>query len=81
MVIEIIAGILGWAAVLNYAVLIVWFLVFTLAHDWIYGMHHKWFKIPPESFDVIHYAALAFYKLCIFLFLLGPYIALRIINW
>ena len=80
MTIEIISGILGWTAVLNYVVLILWFLVFSLAHDWIYGLHSKWFKVSPESFDAIHYAALAVYKLCIFLFLLGPYLALKIIT-
>ena len=77
---DILLGLLGWAAFINYSVLSVWFLVFMLAHDWMYALHHKWFKISVQTFDTIHYAALAFYKLCIFLFLLGPYIALRIVS-
>ena len=80
MSIDILSSILAWAAVLNYAVLTAWFLVFVLAHDWMYALHHRWFNVSPEIFDAIHYAALAFYKLCIFIFLLGPYIALRIVS-
>jgi hypothetical protein len=80
MTIEILSGLLGWTAALNYAVLCVWFLVFALAHDWMYAIHKKWFNITPEIFDIIHYSALAFYKLGIFLLCLGPYIALRIIT-
>ena len=26
-----------WCAVINYGVLLVWFLFFLLAHDWMYG--------------------------------------------
>ena len=80
MSIDILSSTLLWAAVLNYAVLTGWFLVFILAHDWMYAMHHRWFNISPKTFDTIHYAALAFYKLSIFLFLLGPYIAIRIVS-
>ncbi len=80
MSIDLLSGTLAWAAVLNYTVLTVWVLMFILAHDWLYALHHKWFNISPENFDTIHYAALAFYKLCIFLFLLGPYIAIRIVS-
>lgn len=80
MSIEILTGLLGWAAALNYAVLCAWFLVFALAHDWMFDVHKKWFRITPEAFDVIHYSALAFYKLGIILLFLGPYIALKIIT-
>lgn len=79
MTIEMFRDVLGWSALINYAVLMVWFLVFSFARDWIYRLHGKWFKLLPESFDAIHYAAMAFYKLCIFVFNLGPYLALRIV--
>ena len=78
MTIELIRDVLGWSALINYAVLIWWFLMFRFARDWMYGFHGKWFKLTPESFDAIHYAAMAFYKLCIFVFNLAPYLALRI---
>ena len=80
MSIETLLSLLGWAAFINYSVLCIWFLVFVLAHDRMYALNHKWFNVSPQAFDAIHYAALVFYKLCVFLFLLGPYIALRIVS-
>ena len=80
MTVEVIRGVLGWSALINYAVLIFWFLVFSMAHDWMYRLHGKWFTLSTEAFDAVHYASMAFYKLCIFLFLLVPYLALRIVS-
>ena len=80
MTIEIIRDILGWCSVINIGLLIWWLLVITLAHDWIYQFHGKWFKLSVERFDTIHYAGMAFFKICIFLFNIVPYIALRIVG-
>jgi hypothetical protein len=70
-----IKEILLWCAVLNYAILFIWFAVFVLAHDWMYQLHHRWFKIPAETFDSIHYAGFAFYKLGIILFNVAPLVS------
>jgi hypothetical protein len=79
MTVEILRDVLGWSAVINYAVLMVWFLFFLLAHDWMYRFHGRWFSLSVENFDAIHYASMGFYKLCIFLFNLVPYLSLRIV--
>ena len=79
MTVEIIRGVLAWSAVINYALLIFWFLFFSLAHDWLYRLHGKWFTLSLEKFDAIHYAGMAFFKLCVFVFNLVPYLALRIV--
>jgi hypothetical protein len=76
---EIIRDMLGWCAVINYSFLLWWFLFFSLAHEWIYRLHGKWFNISVETFDAIHYAGMALFKIGIFLFNLVPYIALRIV--
>lgn len=80
MTVDLLREVLGWSALINYAVLILWFLVFVFARDWMYRLHGQWFKLSPERFDAIHYAAMAFYKLCIFVFNLAPYLALRIVG-
>ena len=79
MTIDVMKSVLLWCLVINMGLLIWWFLIFTFAHDWIYRMHGKWFKIPVETFDAIHYAGIAFFKICIFVFYLVPYIALLIV--
>jgi hypothetical protein len=68
-----------WCAVINYGVLLCWFLFFVLAHDWMLRLHGRWFRIPVEQFDAIHYATMAIYKIGIILFNLVPYVALLIV--
>jgi hypothetical protein len=79
MNLEVARGVLLWCAAINYAVLISWFLFFRFAHDWIYRLHDRWFRMPMEQFDAIHYAAMAIYKIGIILFNLVPYVALLIV--
>jgi hypothetical protein len=61
-------------------VLLLWFAFFLFARDWMRGVHGKWFNIPPDRFDEIHYVMMGFYELTIFVVLLGPYLALRIVG-
>ena len=79
MSVEMIRSVAGWSIILNYSLLIIWFLFFSLAHDWIYRLHHRWFNINLELFDTVHYLSMAIYKTGIFLFNLVPYLALLII--
>ena len=80
MSIAIARDVLLWCAVINYGVLVVWFLFFMLVHDWVYGLHGRWFHLSVEQFDALHYAGMALYKMGILLFNLVPYIALHIIG-
>jgi hypothetical protein len=79
MSVDVLRGLLGWCAIINYGVLILWFLVFRLAHDWIYRLHSQWFLMPVEQFNSIHYAVMAVYKIGVLLFNLVPYMALLIV--
>ena len=72
--------VLLWCVGLNYLVLFVWFGVFVFAHDWMYGVHTRWFKLPVETFDAIHYAGLSVYKIGIILFNLVPLVALYSVS-
>ncbi|MDO9566733.1 MAG: hypothetical protein Q7J15_08340 [Candidatus Desulfaltia sp.] len=80
MTIEIIRDALLWCAVINMGLLLWWFLLFMLAHDWMYRFHGKWFSLSTEKFDSIHYTGMALFKIGIFLFNLTPYLALRIVG-
>ena len=80
MTIEIIRNALGWCTLINWGLLLWWFLFLTLAHDWTYRFHSKWFKLSVDQFDAIHYAGMALYKAGIILFNLVPYLALRIVG-
>ena len=78
MTIDIVRDALMWCAIINMGILLWWVGFLILAHDWVYRIHTKWFKIPVEKFDAIHYAGIAFFKLAIFFFNIVPYFALRV---
>ena len=80
MTIDLVRDALLWCFIINMGILLWWFLFFSLAHDWVYQFHGKWFKLSVEKFDAIHYAGMAFFKICIFLFNIVPYFALRIVG-
>ncbi len=69
-----------WCTGLNYAILFVWSGTFIFAHDWMYRLHGRWFKLSVETFDALHYGGLAVYKIGIFLLNLTPLIALYLIS-
>ena len=71
--------VLLWCTCLNYAVLIIWFGIFVLAHDWLYRIHGRWFKLSTETFDAIHYAGLAVYKIGIVLLNLVPLVGFYLV--
>ena len=79
MTVEQISDVLAWCSVINIGLLLWWFLLFALAHDFVYRLHGKWFKLTVERFDAIHYAGMAFFKIGIFLLNIVPYLALRIV--
>ena len=81
MTVELLREVLGWCTVINFALQLVWWLLFSFAHDWVYRCHCKWVKvdIPVETFDALNYGGMGLYKLAIFMFNLVPYLALRIV--
>ena len=80
MTIEMIRAALGWCSIINIGLLLFWFLIILLAHDWVYNFHSKWFKLSVEKFDEIHYMGIAFFKVAVFVFNIVPYFALCIIG-
>jgi hypothetical protein len=72
--------VLLWCVGLNYLVLFVSFGVFVLAHNWMYGMRTRWFKLSVETFDALHYAGLSVYKIGIILLNLVPLVALYLVS-
>jgi len=79
MDLHVVRDVLLWCTAINYGVLLCWFLVFSFAHDWMLRLHGRWFRMPAEQFDTIHYAAMAIYKMGIILLNLVPYVALLVV--
>lgn len=69
-----------WCSIINYILLIIWFVAFITAHDFIYNLHSKWFRLSNEQFDAINYGGMAIYKIGVLLLNVVPLIALWIIG-
>ncbi|MBC8549180.1 MAG: hypothetical protein H8D23_05970 [Candidatus Brocadiales bacterium] len=80
MTIETVRSFLGWCSIINMGLLLYWFLFIMFAHDWVYRVHSKWFKIPVDKFDTVHYAGMMYFKLAVFVFNIVPYFALCIVD-
>ena len=78
MSIEMIRKAFLWCTLINYGILLVWFLFFILAHQWMYFFHGRWFHLSVEQFDMLHYTGMSIFKIGILLLNLVPYIALQI---
>ncbi len=60
--------------------MLIWFISFTFGGDWIYGFHSKWFLMPRQTFNAIHYGGMAFIKILLIVFFLLPYIAIKLVS-
>ena len=70
--------VLVWSLVVNYGILLVWFVMFSLAHDAVYRLHTRWFRLSRETFDALNYGGMAVYKIGVLLFNVAPLLALLI---
>ena len=72
---------LGWCAIINMAIMLWWFLAFVFAHNFMLKVHTQWFRISVERFDEIHYTVFMQYKPAVILFILGPYLVLKLADF
>jgi hypothetical protein len=78
MDLETLRSFLAWCTLFNWILLLIWWLFIAVAGSWVYAIHSKWFEISRESFETVHYAGLAFFKMVVFVFNLVPYLVLRL---
>ena len=70
-----------WCAMLNYAVLILWFVISIVGRSFLLGICRRFFRISEETYDNGMFYGIMSYKLAIFVFALMPYIALKIMKY
>ncbi len=70
----------GWCAVINYAMLMLWFILHLAAHGFWVGLSQRFFSVNAEKYDSICLKAMFFFKLAIWLLAISPYLALRIMS-
>ncbi|MGK0440587.1 MAG: hypothetical protein ACJA0N_000382 [Pseudohongiellaceae bacterium] len=78
MNIETLASFLGWCTLINYGVLLLWFLGYISARESMVSLHSRWFPLTDAQFTMVNYCGMGLYKLLIFVFCLAPYLVLRL---
>ncbi len=80
MDIDTVRAFFMWCTIMNGALLILSFLMFVCAGDWIHRMHSKWFPISREAFYTVIYSLFGGFKMLVLVFNLVPYLALLIVG-
>ena len=80
MDIQTLTTFLMWCTILNFVLMSISFLMCVFAGDWVYRLHCKWFPLPRETFNVMLYSFISFYKFMFFFFNVIPYVALRLVT-
>ncbi len=71
---------LGWASILNIGVLLFAGILLILMRSFVTSIHSKIFGIPENELAIIYFKYLANYKTLSFVFIIAPYIALKIMG-
>lgn len=80
MTIEQLRHFFGWCALFNYGLLILWFLLCVTARPFLMDLCRRYFHISEETYDKGMFYGITFYKLTVILFMLTPYLTLRILK-
>ena len=80
MDIQMLTRFFMWCAILNMGLLIISFLILAFAGDFVYRMDAKWFPMPRETFNVVLYSFIGFYKILVLVLNVVPWAALAIIG-
>jgi len=68
-----------WCSIINMGILIFLALVFLLAPNLTYRLQSRFIPISRETFDMIYYSFMGFFKVIVLVFNVVPWIALEII--
>ena len=72
-----VATILLRSFLFGLAFLLLWFFLYLIALGWMFEINARWFNIDRRDFELINYFGIGFLKICILLFFLLPYLAIR----
>jgi hypothetical protein len=79
MDIQTLTSFFMWCTFLNGGLLVFWTLMCLMVPDLVYRTQHAWFPLPRETFNVVMYCFLGFFKITFLVFNLVPYVALVIV--
>ena len=75
---DVIAAILFRCVVFGFALLVIWFGLFLLASNVVFGLHGSMFGLSPHELSVIHYSGMVCLKLVVISFFFFPWAAIKL---
>lgn len=79
MTIQTLTDFFMWCSIINIGLLLFLALTFLLAPNLTYRLQSRWIPMSRESFNVIYYSFIGFFKVVVLVFNVVPWIALEII--
>ena len=80
MDIQTLTSFFMWCTIINVGLLIFWALIYLVAPNLVYRLQSRWIPVSRETFDVVFYSFLGFFKVVVLVFNVVPWIALVIIG-
>jgi len=80
MDIQTLTSFFMWCTIINVCFLIFLALIYLVAPNLVYRLQSRWIPISRETFDVIFYSFIGFFKVVVLVFNVVPWIALVIIQ-
>ena len=80
MDIQVLTSFFMWCTIINGVILIMWFVFYVLAPDYIFRMQTSWFPVSRETFNVAMYSFYGLFKVFFIFLNVVPYAALLIIG-
>ena len=80
MDIKILRRFLGWCTLIDYVILMLWFVLFVFARSWLVGISGGWYGISESTVIAMSLGGIGLFKLGVLMFNLVPYAALRIVS-
>jgi len=74
---QTVATILIRSFLFGLAILILWFLLYLITPNRMFGVSASWFHVGKRDYDLINYFGMGFFKISIILFFLIPYLAVK----
>lgn len=79
MNVETLKVFLMWSTGINYAILLLWIVLLSLAPEMFYKMQSRWFPIPKEKLVMCNYLMYGLYKLMVLIFNFVPWLVLSLL--
>jgi hypothetical protein len=80
MTLPLLRTFLLYCSLMNYAILILWFILYMGPLKNLREIKTRWYRVIPEQFDSINFTGIVLYKTTIIFFNIVPYVALWLIR-